>query len=828
MAQEDASRPVVLITGASGNLGRSIAAALGKNFQIVGMDRKAKEGMGFPMVEADLTSDQAVAQALQQVGERFGKSLAAVIHLIAFFDSTGEDNPLYQKVNIDGTRRLVQGLRDFQVDRFIYASTMLVHEPGKPGEYINEDSPYGPLYVYPRSKLVAEEVIHAERGDMPTAILRFAGVYDDETAVPTLAQQIARIYERDFESYFYSASTRVGQSMLHREDMVDAVRLTVEQRKSLPEETALLIGESEGIGYDILQDEIGYLIHGVEDWPTLRLPKAIAAAGAWAQARLEPVVPDAFDQGEEPFIRPYMVRMSHAHYALDISRAKQLLGWEPKHDLKNTLPSIIAALKRDPLAWYQANGVTPPPSITEAAEKGHDSETLRAQNEAVYRAEHAENRWPHFLNMALGTWLMVQAPLIGLNEPLLGWTEFTLGALLIVFATLSLSWQMNFARWACAGIGALVMAAPFVLWTENAAAYLSDTLVGGLIFGFAVATKPEPGPSPMARMTGPYIPLGWDYNPSAWTQRVPIVALALVGLYVSRYLAGYQLGHIDSVWEPFFMGNPDDPQNGTEEIITSSVSEAWPVPDAALGGYTYMLEILTGIVGSRARWRTMPWLVLLFGLMVVPLGIVSITFVIIQPIVIGTWSTLALIGAAAMLLQIPYSLDELLAVLQFLRRRMKAGKSLLRVFLFGDTDEGHDKNRGLKEDEFDRGPGAVLSEVVQGGVHLPWTLWLAAGIGVWLMLTRVTLGADGGMAHVDHVVGALTLTVVSIAAAEVARAARYLLIPLGLALVVSPFFFEVSGLQFGASIVAGAALIGLSVPRGRISGRYGEWDKRIV
>ena len=50
------------------------------------------------------------------------------------------------------------------------------------------------------------------------------------------------------------------------------------------------------------------------------------------------------------------------------------------------------------------------------------------------------------------------------------------------------------------------------------------------------------------------------------------------------------------MWEPFFAGAADDPRNGTEEIITSSVSEAWPVSDAAAGGYTYLLEILTGIV----------------------------------------------------------------------------------------------------------------------------------------------------------------------------------------------------------------------------------------
>ena len=834
-----ADKPVLLITGASGNLGRSLVAALRDEFQIVGLDRKAVEGLGFPVIATDLSSDEAVSKALKEVRERFGTRIAAVIHLIAYFDSSGEENPLYQTVNVEGTRRLVRGMRHFEVDRFIYAGTMLVHAPCAPGEYLNEDQPFGPLYVYPRSKLEAEEVIRAEHGDMPYAILRLAGVYDEETVVPTLAQQIARIYERDFESYFYSASTQVGQAMLHREDMVDAMRRTVTLRNELPERVEVLIGETEGLGYDALQDEIGYLIHGQEDWPTLRLPKAVAAAGAWAQAKLEPVVPDALDQGEEPFIRPYMVAMSHAHYALDTTRAQQLLGWQPRHRLKDALPAIIAALKREPARWYETHGMTPPPDMADATPGTGGAEALRVKNETVYRAEHAQNRWPHFLNMALGTWLMTQGPLIGLDEPLLRWAEFGLGGLLIVFAALSLSWQMNFARWACAGIGALVMAAPFVFWTESAAAYLSDTLIGGLIFGLAVATKPEPGPSPLARTSGPYVPPHWDYNPSAWTQRIPIVALALVGLYVSRYLAAYQLGHVDSVWEPFFAGSANDPRNGTEEIITSSVSEAWPVSDAALGGYTYMLEILTGIVGSRARWRTMPWLVLLFGLMIVPLGIVSITFVIIQPIVIGAWSTLALIGAAAMLLQIPYSLDEILAVLQFLRRRAKAGKSLLRVFLFGDTDEGGPESAGDPSqtragsqaplpDEFDRKPGAIAAEIFKGGVTLPWTLCLAALIGVSLLFTRLTLGADGAMANADHLIGALVLTVVSLAAAEVARPLRFLLVPLGLALLAAPFLYGATGAHTAASLIAGLALIALSVPRGHIKGRYGRWNRFIV
>ncbi|OZI73751.1 NAD-dependent epimerase/dehydratase family protein [Bordetella genomosp. 2] len=820
-----ADLPVILITGASGNLGRSLARYLEADYRIVGLDRKGADP-GFPMFEVDLASDDSVRRALQEVRQECGGRLAAVIHLVAYFDSTGADNPLYRTVNVDGTARLLRMLRDgFEVERFVYASTMLVHAPGKPGELIDESQPFGPEYVYPQSKLQAEEVLRREHGDMPYAILRLAGVYDEQSVVPTLAQQIARIYERDLESYFYSASNQVGQSMLHRDDLHEAVRLTLARRADLPPQTELLIGETEALGYDALQDEIGYLIHGAEDWPTLRVPKAVAATGTWMREKLEPLVPDALDQGEKPFIKPYMVAMSDAHYALDTARAEELLGWRPRHRLKRTLPAIIANLKRDPLGWYRAQGMTPPQFLRESAGQVDDPEQFRARHVAQYRAEHAQHRWAHFVNIALGTWLLCQPPLVGLTEPLLRGAEIVLGALLVVFAFLSLGWQMAFARWVCAALGALIMAAPFVLWTGNAAAYLSDTLVGGLAFGLAVGLKPEPGPAPLARLTGPETPPGWTYNPSAWTQRVPIIALALVGLYVSRYLAAYQMEQIGHVWEPFFAGSPADPRNGTEEIITSSVSRAWPVPDAAVGAYTYMLEILTGVVGSRARWRTMPWLVVIFGLMIAPLGIVSITFVIIQPIVIGTWSTLALVGAAAMLVQIPYSLDELLATCQFLQRRRKAGKSLLRVFLFGDTDEGP---RAEPRDEFDRRPGAIVRDIVAGGVSMPPSLWLAAAIGAWLMCTRLTLGTEGTMANIDHLVGALVLTVISVAAAEVARLARLLLVPLGVGLLVAAPVYGAGMLQIGLDMAAGLALIGLALPRGRIEGRYGPWDRLVV
>lgn len=819
MPSQKTRKPVVLVTGAAGNLGGSLAAALGKSYTVVGLDSEASDNE-FPVLEVDLADKASVEAALAEVRAKFGPRLASVLHLAAFFDFSGEDKPEYRTVNVEGSRHLMRGLTAFEVEQFVYSGTMLVHAPCEPGERIDETTPIDPQWAYPESKAEAEQVISEERGSMPVVFLHLAGMYDERSSVPTFANQIARIYERDFQSHFYSGDTRAGQAMIHREDLVDAFVRTVERRAELSGETTILVGEEEAIGYSDLQDRLGCLIHGEDEWATIRVPALAAAAGAWVQDKAEPLVPDAIDQGEKPFIQPFMTRMASDHYALDTGKARDLLGWQPRHRLADKLPEIVAALKDDPATWYDDNRITPPVFVTEAEDFGENPEALRTDYEKRRRKEHRGARWAQFANIGLGFWILTQPLILQVREPLLFWSEITLGAALIVFATLALSWRLTWARWASAAVGALLMAAPFVFWTGNPAAFLSDTLVGMLVFSLAVGARPEPGPSMVAAMDRTNVPAGWSYNPSAWTQRLPILVLALIGLVVARYLTSYQLGHNDSVWEPFFPGLPGEPgKNGTEAIITSDVSAAFPIPDAALGGYTYALEIVTGIVGTRARWRTMPWLVFLFGMLIVPLSIVSISFVIIQPIVIGTWATLTLVAAAAMLIQIPYAVDELVATVQFVRRRVRHGQNWLRVFLFGDADsEGTRDDR----DEFDRGPGTVMRDMLAGGVNLPWNLAAAGLLGGSLLFTRLTFGAAGSMAHADHVMGFVILTVISLAAAEIIRVTRLLLIPCGLVVVATPFLYEAEPVHTMANVLFGIAIAALAWRRGPIAERYGE------
>lgn len=170
-----------------------------------------------------------------------------------------------------------------------------------------------------------------------------------------------------------------------------------------------------------------------------------------------------------------------------------------------------------------------------------------------------------------------------------------------------------------------------------------------------------------------HAPPGWSKNPSEWGERIPIVALALGGTAIATYLTLYQIDVMSGVWEPFF-------GDGSRTILNSKVSHILPIPDAALGAFGYLLDAVTGSIGGAKRWRTMPWMVILFGMAVGPLGAISILLVILQPVMFDAFCTLCLASAVISVLMIAPAMDEFLASLQHLKRERAAGRSLWRTF----------------------------------------------------------------------------------------------------------------------------------------------------
>jgi len=353
------------VTGSNGTIGDSVMRRLSGRFdEVVGFDRQAPDPPppGCTAVAVDITSDESVREALSMIREHHGAHVASVIHLAAYYDFFGEPSDMYEKVTVGGTRRLLRCLPEagLQVEQLVFSSTMLVHCPAEPGQFINEDWPIGPTWAYPASKVRTEQVIRDERGDIPAVLLRISGVYDDLCHSIPLAHQIQRIYDRKLTSRIYSGSTAHGQSFLHLNDLVDAIELVVERRAQLPPELPLLLGEPEALSYDELQHTFARLIHG-EELETFEVPSALAPlakAGAWVMEKLP---------GADPFIKPWMIDRANDHYALDITRARTLLGWEPQRSLRGTIPKMIAALNSDLPGFYRENDLALPSELRRQA-----------------------------------------------------------------------------------------------------------------------------------------------------------------------------------------------------------------------------------------------------------------------------------------------------------------------------------------------------------------------------------------------------------------------------------------------------------------------------
>jgi nucleoside-diphosphate-sugar epimerase len=344
-------RPLVLITGSEGLIGDALVQSLANDYRTAGFDieRKHKDPEELDFINCDLTKDESVQTALAELERRDGARIASVVHLAAYYDFKGEPSPLYRELTVEGTRRLLRGLQRFEVEQFVFSSTHILMRPSEEGEPVTEKTPVDPTWAYPKSKLMTERLIQREHGAIPVVILRIAGVYNEEGHTVPIVQQIDRIARKDFQSYFFPGDPESGQAYVHLDDLVDLIRRVIDRRHDLGRYEVFLAAEPEKLEYEELQDIIGELVHGRE-WPTIRIPKVVAKAGAWALSQID----------EDSFILPWMIDWADDDYPVSIEHAREKLGWNPRHRLRDTLPDMVEHMKRDPVRWRELNGLPQP------------------------------------------------------------------------------------------------------------------------------------------------------------------------------------------------------------------------------------------------------------------------------------------------------------------------------------------------------------------------------------------------------------------------------------------------------------------------------------
>jgi nucleoside-diphosphate-sugar epimerase len=344
---------LILITGCSGRLGKAIIERFRRQgVQIVGFDvvPPAFPVTNFEFVRMDLMSKESIVKGLEYVRQKYGSVISSFVHLAGYYSFDGGRWEMYQKLSIEGTQHLLERLKTFHCEQFLFSSSMLAMQPCPDTEtLLTEESPMSEAWEYPKSKKICESYLFKEHGDIPLVVLRIAGCYDDECHSIPISNQIQRIYEHQLLAHFFPGNKKHGAAFIHLDDVAEVVFRVIEKRKELAKESIFMVAEEDVMSFDELQKEISELINGREI-STFRIPKLCAKIGAWLQNHIPGLPPS--------FIKPWMIDFADDHYAVDISRLKRELSFEPRHLLRETLPVMIKFLLHEPAKFYKENGLT--------------------------------------------------------------------------------------------------------------------------------------------------------------------------------------------------------------------------------------------------------------------------------------------------------------------------------------------------------------------------------------------------------------------------------------------------------------------------------------
>jgi nucleoside-diphosphate-sugar epimerase len=216
---------IALVTGGSGFVGRALIQALvarGDTVRALARSDAAAENvraLGASVVRGDLDSASALADG--------ARGADVVFHSAAVVTDWG-DPAEFHRVNVDGTRRVIEAARAAGVRRLVHVSTEAVLADGKPIIRADETRPRttNPVGLYPLTKGLAEEVVQAANGPaLATVIIRPRLIWGrgDTSLLPRIAQAV-----RDGK-FAWMGGGRFLTSTCHVDNVVEGALLAAEK-----------------------------------------------------------------------------------------------------------------------------------------------------------------------------------------------------------------------------------------------------------------------------------------------------------------------------------------------------------------------------------------------------------------------------------------------------------------------------------------------------------------------------------------------------------------------------------------------------------------------
>lgn len=348
-------KPRLILTGASGFLGRRLLKQLHHRYHVIAIDRRSRaeaQLAGLSNVEwhgIDVADESAVRSTFEQIGREGGAK--ALIHLAAWYDFTGADHPEYTRTNVEGTRLLLQACEPLGLERFVFASSLAACQFSKRGSSrgpLTEASPPDGQHAYARSKRAGEELMRATK--VPTCIVRLAALFSDWCEYPPLYVFLETWLSRGWNRSVLGGRGTTSVPYLHVRDAAECFARAVERGRELDHAEVLLASPDGEIDHQQLFDATTEYAEGHRR-AAWHVPRMLAHVGMWGRDLAGRVV------GQRPFERPWMAEYIDSHLVVDSAHTRERLGWSPRARLGvlQRIPYFVENMRANPTEWTMRN-----------------------------------------------------------------------------------------------------------------------------------------------------------------------------------------------------------------------------------------------------------------------------------------------------------------------------------------------------------------------------------------------------------------------------------------------------------------------------------------
>ncbi|MCP4901743.1 MAG: NAD(P)-dependent oxidoreductase [bacterium] len=344
------AKPWMIITGATGFLGGQLVRQLRKEFRIFAFGRRtpkeagAPEGPGIEWFQVDVGEFDKLREVFGHIRERGGADL--LLHLAAYYDFTGEDNPEYLRTNINGTRNVLELASSLNLRRFIYTSSVAACQFPEQGSAVNEVTPPTAPIPYARSKRMGEELLRKYKDSVPSCIVRPAVIFSNWCEYEPLDEFLQAWCSRRWNCRILGGKGESAVPYLHVEDLLSFYIRVVERCDDLDPVEVLLASPDGSTSHLELFREASLSYFESPRRPIM-MPAAVAAPGVRFRELLGRLT------GRMPFERSWMVEYIDLKLEVDAVRTRRRLDWapNPKRSVLKSIPAMIDNMKNQTDEW---------------------------------------------------------------------------------------------------------------------------------------------------------------------------------------------------------------------------------------------------------------------------------------------------------------------------------------------------------------------------------------------------------------------------------------------------------------------------------------------